>query len=130
MTLRTRAVAVKQLPAAFTPQQKQVFLRELESCCQQAARPSIVLDCAAIHTIDRAMLQSLLDFLEVAMKRNGDVRLSTVGPEARVILASWGADRLFKIFATAAEAVASFQRPSGYAVLPKTAYTEPTEDAA
>lgn len=130
MTPLTRAVTVKQLPAAFTLQKKQLFLRELENCCLEAARPCIVLDCAETRALDHTVLHLLLNCLEEAMKRNGDVRLAAVSPEAQAILATWGVDRLFKIFATTAEAVASFQRPSIYAALSKMSHTEPTEDAA
>lgn len=52
------------------------------------------------------------------MKRNGDVRLAGVSPEARAVLESTGVDRLFKIFDSIAEAESSFRRsPAGLAPL-------------
>jgi anti-anti-sigma regulatory factor len=111
MTVRKRAVAVKQLPAAFNAKQRQVFLREFDDCLN-IARPCIVLDCSAAGEFEGSSIRLMLSCLEEAMKRNGDVRLAAVAPEAMAVLARTGVDRLFKIFPTCAGAVESFHRPS------------------
>jgi anti-anti-sigma regulatory factor len=128
-THRTRAAAVKRLPAALNSKQEQTFLREMETCLD-SWRPSIVLDCSEAHQIDYTLLHLLLCCLEEAMKRNGDVRLAAVRPEARETLRRWKMDRLFRIFETTAEAVSSFQRPPVGAVYASSSYPEPAEDAA
>jgi hypothetical protein len=46
------------------------------------------------------------------MKRNGDVKLSAVSPEALEMLKLTRADRLFKIFETNADATNSFYHRS------------------
>jgi hypothetical protein len=46
------------------------------------------------------------------MKRNGDARLVAVSPSAQMMLKTIGADRLFQIFASNADAVNSFHQHS------------------
>jgi len=58
------------------------------------------------------MLNLLLSCLEEAMKRNGDARLVAVSPSAQLMLKTIGADRLFQIFASNADAVNSFHQHS------------------
>jgi anti-sigma B factor antagonist len=109
MTLRICAVAVKQLPDTLSEKQGRRFLGELESSIN-IDRPSIVLDCSKVRRMDGPAINLLLCCLEEAMKRNGDVKLASVPPEARSILELAGVGRLFEIFDTNAEAVSSFRR--------------------
>jgi anti-sigma B factor antagonist len=129
MPLRTLAVAVKQVPAAMNAAQQQMFLREMESCLNEW-RPCIVLDCSKAKHIDYTFLHLLLRCLEEAMKRNGDVRLAALSPEARELLRQVGLNRLFRSFETSDDAVDSYQRPSGSALYAAGNYSEPAEDAA
>jgi len=62
--------------------------------------------------MNRQIVFILLSCLEEAMKRNGDVRLAAVSPQAKAALKATGADILFKFFETTEDAVASFQRPA------------------
>jgi hypothetical protein len=59
------------------------------------------MDALAVHL--------LLDCLEDAMKRNGDIRLAAVPPEAMATLELTGVGRLFEIFETCAEAIGSYR---------------------
>src|SRR5579871_2507600 len=81
MTLRPRAVAVKQLPETLESRRGRLFFRELESCMNDVDRPCIVLDCSSLRKMDLHAIHLLLCCLEGAMKRNGDVRLAAVAPE-------------------------------------------------
>jgi anti-anti-sigma factor len=108
MTLRVRNVQVKQLPAAMTAKQARLFLGELESC-MNTDRPCVVLDCSNVRQMDRSVIHLLLCCLEKAIKRNGDVKLSSVPAAARSILDLTGVNRLFEVFDTNAEALISFQ---------------------
>lgn len=107
MRLRVGAVAVKQLPETLTYKQGLIFFRELESS-MTVDRPGIVLDCSKARVIDGTAIHLMLCCLEEAMKRNGDVRLSALSAEAKGILKLKGADRLFRIYDTNAEATNSF----------------------
>jgi anti-anti-sigma factor len=107
MRLRVGPVVVKQFPETLTFKQSKIFFRELESC-MTVDRPCIVLDCSKVRVMDDSTIHLMLCCLEEAMKRNGDVKLSAVSIEAREMLKFTGAERLFKVYDTAAEATNSF----------------------
>ena len=75
-------------------------------------RPGLVLDCSNLAQLDKPAVHVILSCLEEAMKRNGDARLAAVSPSAQAILKAVGADRLFQIFASNADAVNSFHQNS------------------
>lgn len=116
MALRRCAVAVKQLPERLNEKLGRLFFNELESC-MNVDRPSIVFDCSRVLQMDRVAIYFLLCCLEEAIKRNGDVKLAALPTEARMMLELSGADRLFEICDTNAEAVSSFRQPSSRAAL-------------
>jgi anti-anti-sigma regulatory factor len=109
MTLSSRAVSIKQVPEKLDVKRGRLFFRELESCIN-VERPCIVLDCSRVREMDKYAVHLLLCCLEGAIKRNGDVRLAAVAPNALLNLGLAGLDRLFRIFETTDEAVESFQR--------------------
>jgi anti-anti-sigma factor len=109
MTLRIRAVAVKQLPETLDAKQGRLFFSELESCLN-VDRPCLVLDCSKVRRLDSSAVHLLLCCLEEAMKRNGDVKLAAIPAGASAVLELSGIDRLFEVYATNAEAVSSFRR--------------------
>lgn len=102
---------VKEFPETLTETQRQLFLGEVQSYLIDD-RPQIVLDFSKVGQMNRLAVQLLLSCLEEAIKRNGDVKLAAVSAEARSALRLTGADRLFEIFDTSAEAVGSFRRTS------------------
>ena len=108
MTFRQRKVAVKQLPESPNLQSGRAFYRDLESS-MNIERPAIVLDCSSVHQMDQQTIYMLLNCLEGAMKRNGDVRLAAVSAPALRNLEISGVDRLFRIFPTVDQAVVSFR---------------------
>jgi anti-sigma B factor antagonist len=110
-----RAVTVRKLPANLDEETEQFFLRDAESCLN-GRRPALVLDCAGVPCLDKHGIWLMVRCLEEAMKRNGDVRLAGVGAEARAALEAAGLGRLFRIYETNAEAIASFQQPLGYGI--------------
>lgn len=109
MALQLRTVIVKQLPQTSNEEQTWAFLETFKMDLP-ADRPRIVLNCGSIPTFDRSSLHLLLCCLEEAMKRNGDVRLSSLSEPARAALEVSGIDELFKTFNNDAEAIKSFQR--------------------
>ena len=110
-TIRANAVTVRKLPETLSVKQRWLFLREIENC-MHIDRPRIVLDCANVRRVDRALIHLLLRCLEEAMKCNGDVKLAAIPHEAKAVLELTGANRLFEIFDTTAEAVNSFHQVS------------------
>jgi anti-sigma B factor antagonist len=116
MTLRPRTVTVEQLPESLSVDQAATFLANLQVCLI-VDHPYLVLDCSKVRQMNKSVIDLILSCLEEAMKRNGDVRLAGVSPPARAALASVGADRLFPIFASNADAVSSFhQHPASAGV--------------
>ncbi len=109
MALRSRIVAVEQIPEFLNADQERIFLGELQEC-MNVNRPRIVLDCSKLGQMDKPTIYLILSCLEEAMKRNGEVRLAGVSPAARTVLASIGADRLFQIFTSNADAISSFHQ--------------------
>jgi anti-anti-sigma factor len=105
-------VIVKQVPRTCGPKQNRAFLEALHTAIAKTIRPSVVLDCAEMQHVDAAGVDLLLCCLEETMKRNGDVRLAAISPEARPLLERAGVRHLFRIFDTCADAVRSFQRPN------------------
>jgi anti-sigma B factor antagonist len=66
------------------------------------------LDCSLVRYLDSAGVEMLLHCMEAAMKRDGDLKLAAVSPEAAVILELMRVDRLFETFETSEAAVQSF----------------------
>ena len=111
MSFRPRPVSIRQLPETVDRKQERLFLRGLE-CELNVVRPAIVIDCSRLYQMNLAAMHLLLRSLEAAMKRNGDICLAGVSPEARLNLERTGLDHLFRIFSTVGEAVESFHRRS------------------
>lgn len=109
MTIRKRPVAVMQLPEQFTRKETRNFTREVERS-MTLTRPYLVLDCSNLRHLDNSVVHLLLQCLEEAMKRNGDVKLAGVPLMESAILGPAGTNRLFEIFDTTAEAVSSFHQ--------------------
>lgn len=116
MAFKKRIVTVKKLPRELDIPQSRVFLKELETFID-ADRPCLVLDCASVAQMSKVGICLLLTCLEEAMKRNGDVRLAGLTPEAKSAMISSGVSHLFRTFDSNNEAVESYYpRPFGLAV--------------
>jgi anti-anti-sigma factor len=109
MSLRVCAVTVKQFPEKVNIEQGRLFLRELESN-MDVERPYIVFDCSQVLQMDMSAVQLLLNCLEDAMKRNGDIKLAAIPADAKAVLKQTGVDHLFEVFDTNDDAVNSFHR--------------------
>ncbi len=104
-----RPVAVKRMPDVLSVQQKVAFLHEVAGI-MNTSRPRLVLDCSTLRECDVSTIHLLLHCLEEAMKRNGDVKLAAVPPNAAIRLVSTGVARLFETFDSTEEAVNSFHQ--------------------
>jgi anti-sigma B factor antagonist len=101
-------VIVMQLPEQLKRQEVGPFLEELQPLLE-SDRPRLVLDCSQVRHMDSAGVEMLLHCMQETMKRDGDLKLAAISPEAAVILELMRVDRLFEIFNTPDEAVQSFQ---------------------
>ena len=107
MMSTNRPVVVMQVPECLSHSQVPVFFQELEPLLEPH-RPRIVLDCSHVRGIDSTGIEMLLNCLEEAMKRDGDLKLAAVTPASAVILELMRVDRLFEVFDTCEEAASSF----------------------
>ena len=100
-------VLVMEVPTELTHAERKEFLSELQPLLEDD-RPQIVLDCSSLKHIDSAGIEMLLQCMEEAMKRDGDVKLAAVSPATAAILELMRVDRVFEMFETTEEAAASF----------------------
>ncbi len=112
-----RPVAVKQLPEKLTLHRGRAFFREIESCLN-SDRPRVVLDGSKVEELDSAGIHVLLRCLEEAIKRNGDVKLAAVSPQAAAILELAKLNHLFEMFDNISDAVDSFHQIPVFAFQP------------
>jgi anti-sigma B factor antagonist len=101
-------VIIMELPEQLKQGEVKTFMRELQPLLD-SPRPCVVLDCSKIQDIDSAGVEMLLQCLELAMKRDGDLKLAAVSPASAIILELMRVDRLFEVFDTSEEAARSFQ---------------------
>ena len=112
-------VVVMQLPEQLNLDGVRSFLPELEPLLD-CHRPRIVLDCSQVRYLDSAGVEMMLQCLEEAMKRDGDLKLAALSPESEVILELMRVARVFEAFATSEEAVRSFNAVPVEGVVPET----------
>ena len=103
----SRPVIVKRMPERINLKHAREFMREVEPFLK-ADRPQVVFDFSGVRQMDAAGVELLLQCMSEAMKRDGDLKLAALSPQAAVILELTRADRLFEVYENAADAVRSF----------------------
>lgn len=104
-----RPVVVKRVPERFNLKQARAFLAEVQPLLR-SDRPQIVFDCSQVRQMDAAGVEMLLHCLAEVMKRDGDLKLAALSPQAAVVLELTRTDRLFEIYDSSSDAVLSFSR--------------------
>ena len=105
--LTSGPVVVMQVPEQLHAGEARAFSQELGPLLE-SSRPRIVLDCSLVRSIDSTGVEMLLQSLEEALKRDGDLKLAALSAEAEVILELMRVSRVFETFATSDDAVRSF----------------------
>ena len=103
----SRPVIVKRLPNRVNLREAKLFFREMQPILR-IDRPQVVFDLSQVRQMDAAGVDVLLQCMAQAMKRDGDVKLAAVSPQAAVILELTRTDRLFEIYNSSTEAARSF----------------------
>ncbi len=103
----SRPVVVKRMPERLDQKNARSFLREVNPFIQ-SDRPQLVFDLSQVKHLDAAGVDLLLHCMAVSMKRDGDLKLAAVSPQAAAILELTRTDRLFEIYETCTDAVRSF----------------------
>jgi anti-sigma B factor antagonist len=71
-------------------------------------RPQLVFDLSQVKQLDAAGVEMLLRCMSQAHKRDGDLKLASLSPQAAVVLELTRTERLFEIYDTSTDAVRSF----------------------
>jgi anti-sigma B factor antagonist len=103
----SRPVVVKRMPERINLKQSREFLREVQPFLK-ADRPQLVFDFSTVRQMDAAGVELLLQCMSEVMKRDGDVKLASLSPQAAVVLELTRTDRLFEVYDNATDAVRSF----------------------
>jgi anti-anti-sigma factor len=95
------------MPVRVNLQAARNLLREIQPILR-IDRPQVVFDLSQVRQMDAAGVDMLLQCMAQAMKRDGDVKLASVSPQAAVILELTRTDRLFEIYENSTDAARSF----------------------
>jgi anti-anti-sigma factor len=105
--LTSGPVVVVQVPEVLNAIEVQSFMQEMGPLLD-SNRPRVVFDCSQVRSMESAGVEMLLLCLEEVLKRDGDLKLAALSPEADVILELMRVARVFETFQTCEEAVRSF----------------------
>jgi anti-anti-sigma factor len=105
--LTSGPVVVMQVPEILNVKEVGDFMEELGPLLE-SNRPRVVLDCSQVRSMESAGVEMLLRCLEEVLKRDGDLKLASLSPEAEVILELMRVSRVFEAFQTCEDAVRSF----------------------
>jgi anti-anti-sigma factor len=105
--LTSGPVVVMQVPEILNVKEVRNFMEELGPLLE-SNRPRVVLDCSQVRSMESAGVEMLLHCLEEVLKRDGDLKLASLSPEAEVILELMRVARVFEAFQTCEDAVRSF----------------------
>jgi anti-sigma B factor antagonist len=109
--LTSGPVVVMQVPEELNVAAVNKFMLDVKPLLE-ANRPRMVLDCSQIRAIDSAGVEALLQCLEEALKRDGDLKLASLSPQSEVILELMRVARVFETFETCDLAIRSFNAVS------------------
>src|SRR5579872_4642855 len=85
-------VIVMELPEIMNLDEGKKFMAELQPLLE-VHRPRIVLDCSQVQHMDSAGIETLLECMSEAMKRDGDLKLASVSPASAAITELMRVDR-------------------------------------
>src|SRR5438477_11095761 len=120
--ITSRPVIIKRLPEQVSQIQAETLAREVGSYLE-GDHPYLVFDFSDVCHLDSAGIEVLVECMEEAVKRNGDLKLAAISPTIAAILRLTRVDCLFEIFDNASNAATSFYQfpvhafqPNGEAV--------------
>ncbi len=103
----SRPVVVKRIPESLNARSVKRFLSEVHPFLH-SDRPQLVFDLSQVHQIDAAGIDMLLRCLNETAKRDGDIKLASLSPQAAVVLEMTRTGRLFEIYQNSTDAVRSY----------------------
>lgn len=125
--LTSGPVVVMQVPEVLNVGEVHKFIQEMGPLLE-SNRPRIVMDLSQVHSMESAGIEMLLHCLEEVLKRDGDLKLAALSPEAEVILELMRVARVFETFRTCEDAVRSFNAIPAEAVQQNTPWYDTVFD--
>lgn len=107
METNSRPVVVKRMPERVNARTAREFMRDVRPLLS-TDRPQIVFDLSQVGQLDAAGVEMLLTCMSEAHRRDGDLKLASLSPQACVVLELTRTERLFEIYETSTDAVRSF----------------------
>jgi anti-sigma B factor antagonist len=104
-----RPIIVLELPEKLILGSAHLFFHEVEEFLK-TDRPRLIFDFSRVTQVDSAGVEVLLNCMEEAMKRNGDLKLAAIAPGPAVVLELTKVDGIFEIFDNASDAAESFHQ--------------------
>ena len=122
----SRPVVVKRMPEKVNQRESRKFLADVQPFLN-ADRPQLVFDLSQVKQLDAAGVEMLLHCVSEVMKRDGDLKLASLSPQAAMVLELTRTDRLFEIYETSTDAARSFSGflPNAMRQIP--AFQQPAE---
>ena len=121
-----RPVVVKRMPEKMNLKQARSFFKEVQPFLN-SDRPQVVFDMSQVRHIDAAGVDVMLKCMRTIIRRDGDLKLAALSPQAAVVLELTRTGRLFEIYDTSTAAVKSFSSFLPNAI--KQFYPHPAHDA-
>lgn len=107
MVTSSRPVVVKRMPERLNARTTREFLHDVQPFLT-TDRPQLVFDLSQVKQLDAAGVEMLLRCMSQAHKRDGDLKLASLSPQAAVVLELTRTERLFEVYETSTDAVRSF----------------------
>jgi anti-sigma B factor antagonist len=126
----SRPVVVKRMPERLNLRAAKQFEREVQPFLA-SDRPQVVFDLSQVRHLDAAGVDMLLRCMTQAMKRDGDLKLASLSPQAAAVLELTRTDRLFEIYENSTDAVRSFTYflPNAMRAFPSLALQQGPQDS-
>ena len=116
---------MKRMPEKVNQREAHKFLADVQPFLN-ADRPQLVFDLSTVRQLDAAGVEMLLHCVSEVMKRDGDLKLASLSPQAAMVLELTRTDRLFEIYETSTEAARSFSGFLPNAMRPIPVFQQPT----
>ena len=102
-----KPVVIKRLPAQMDNGGARRFYEDVEPLLR-SDRPQLVFDLSQVERLDVSGVETLLRCMREVMRRDGDLKLAAVSPQASTVLELTRTDRLFEIYDTSTDAARSY----------------------
>jgi anti-anti-sigma factor len=101
------SVVVKTLATRLDRNEVAAFRKGIQEVLRRD-QPRVVFDFGSVTHLDSSGIEFLLNCLSAIVRRDGELKLAALSPQAAMILEMTRVGRFFEVFPTAEDAVRSF----------------------